>query len=79
MLEEEEYIGEVIWFRADWGYGFIHWVKDGVIQKDIFAHFSDINFEGFKLLKAGQKVSFSIGINHDNEKKAINIKVIENE
>ena len=46
--------GTVKWFDVRKGYGFIS-DEDGV---DCFVHFSNINMEGFKRLKAGQTVSF---------------------
>tara|TARA_Y100000310_G_C20583436_1_gene764152 strand:+ start:88 stop:357 length:270 start_codon:yes stop_codon:yes gene_type:complete len=76
VLNEESFTGEVVWFHIERGYGFIAWEKEGVKQKDMFCHFSDIDLEGFKLLKGGQKVSFSIGANNDGEPKAIDVKII---
>ncbi|WP_333860680.1 cold-shock protein [Clostridium sp.] len=46
--------GTVKWFNENKGFGFITG-EDGV---DIFAHFSQINSEGYKSLEEGQKVSF---------------------
>ena len=74
MTDLEVYTGEVIWFQH--GIGFISWEKDGVKQADMFCHFSDLTMVGFKLLKAGQKVSFSIGQNNAGKPKAINVTVI---
>ncbi len=48
--------GTVKWFNADKGFGFITG-EDGV---DVFAHFSQINVDGFKTLEEGQSVSFEI-------------------
>lgn len=47
--------GKVKWFNNAKGYGFI--VEDGG-SEDLFAHFSAIEMEGYKTLKAGQAVSF---------------------
>ncbi|AKX51939.1 cold-shock protein [Thiopseudomonas alkaliphila] len=47
--------GKVKWFNNTKGYGFI--VVDGG-QQDIFAHHSAINMEGYRSLKAGQKITF---------------------
>lgn len=47
--------GTVKWFNNSKGYGFI--VEDGD-SEDLFAHFSSIQMEGYKTLKAGQKVIF---------------------
>ena len=49
--------GTVKWFNSAKGYGFI--CPDGGGQ-DVFAHFSSIVMEGYKTLKAGQKVSFEV-------------------
>ncbi|MDM1717220.1 cold shock domain-containing protein [Thiopseudomonas alkaliphila] len=48
--------GKVKWFNNTKGYGFI--VVDGG-QQDIFAHHSAINMEGYRSLKAGQKLTSS--------------------
>ena len=74
MTDLEVYNGEVIWFSN--GFGFLSWEKDGVKQTDMFTHYSDLNMAGFKLLKAGQKVSFSIGQNNAGKPKAIDVTVI---
>jgi len=75
-LKKEVYTGLVAWFHIKRGYGFIEWKKEGINQTDMFCHFSDIDLDGFKLLKGGQAVSFSIGTNHDGDPKAINVKII---
>lgn len=49
--------GIVKWFNSAKGYGFI--CPDGGGQ-DVFAHFSSIVMDGYKSLKAGQKVCFDI-------------------
>ena len=49
--------GKVKWFNNAKGYGFI--IEDGKTE-DLFAHFSAIQMEGYKTLKAGQAVSFEI-------------------
>lgn len=76
MSDLKVYNGEVVWFGAGFGYGFIAWEKDGVKQPDMFAHFSDIESNGFKLLKTGQLVTFTIGINNAGKPKATEIKVV---
>jgi CspA family cold shock protein len=50
-------IGTVKWFNNAKGYGFI--LPDGG-GDDLFAHFSSIQMEGYKTLKAGQAVCFEI-------------------
>jgi len=49
--------GIVKWFNNAKGYGFI--LADDN-PEDLFAHFSSIEMDGYKTLKAGQKVSFDI-------------------
>lgn len=53
----ERYIGTVKWFSAPKGYGFIG-RDDG--EEDVFVHFSAVQMEGYKRLKEGQKVEFSV-------------------
>ena len=77
MSEQEVYTGEVIWFHIERGYGFISWEIDGQKQDDMFIHYSDIELDGFKLLKAGQMVSFTVGENNDGRPKAINVAIVE--
>ncbi len=48
--------GTVKWFNAEKGFGFIT-TEEG---NDVFAHFSQINKEGFKTLEEGQEVEFNV-------------------
>jgi CspA family cold shock protein len=50
--------GTVKWFNDAKGFGFI--TPDGG-GKDLFAHFSAIEGNGFKTLKEGQRVTFVLG------------------
>lgn len=47
--------GVVKWFNAEKGYGFITPESGG---KDLFAHFSEIQSNGFKTLEENQRVSY---------------------
>lgn len=76
MESSKLYYGEVIFFSPKRGYGFIKWEIDGVDQKDLFVHYSDINCDGFKTLYKGQKISFTLGINKNNIPKAIEVLVL---
>ncbi|AEI43929.1 MULTISPECIES: cold shock domain-containing protein [Paenibacillus] len=48
--------GQVKWFNAEKGYGFIAG-EDGT---EVFVHFSAIQSDGFKTLDEGQDVEFDI-------------------
>ena len=48
--------GTVKWFNGEKGFGFI----TGEDGNDVFAHFSQINSEGYKSLDEGQKVSYDV-------------------
>lgn len=47
--------GTVKWFNNSKGYGFV--VAENSTE-ELFAHYSSIQMEGYKSLKAGQAVSF---------------------
>jgi len=49
--------GTVKWFNNAKGYGFILPDEGG---EDLFAHYTSIQMDGYKTLKAGQMVSFDI-------------------
>jgi len=49
--------GKVKWFNNAKGYGFIN--EEGK-SDDLFAHYSAIQMDGYKTLKAGQAVSFDV-------------------
>jgi len=78
MQEEKKvYYGEVLFFDPKRGYGFAQWDNEGVKQRDIFIHFSDINMEGFKTLYKAQKISFSLGVNKHGAPKAIEVAIVK--
>lgn len=70
-MQEEKFIGTVIWFNNL--YGFI--ARDN--EPDLFVHWSDVISDGFKTLKKGQKVNFSIGLNNRKQPKAIEVSIVE--
>lgn len=76
-MSDAKFTGEVLWFDAKRGYGFIGWTKDGVQQKDLFVHFSDILCDGFKTLYKKQQVSFGLGTNKHGAPKAIEVEVLK--
>ncbi|MGL4253554.1 MAG: cold-shock protein [Fusobacteriaceae bacterium] len=48
--------GTVKWFNEEKGFGFI----TGEDGKDVFAHFSEIQKDGFKKLTEGEEVTFEV-------------------
>ncbi|MGM0593246.1 MAG: cold-shock protein [Pseudomonadota bacterium] len=50
--------GVVKWFNNDKGYGFV--LMDGESRDEVFVHHSAIDMEGFKTLRHGQQVEFSL-------------------
>jgi CspA family cold shock protein len=57
-MTEERINGVVKWFSNEKGYGFI--LKNDDSEVECFVHYSSILMDGYKTLKAGQKVSFQI-------------------
>jgi CspA family cold shock protein len=66
-------IGKVKWFNNAKGYGFLNASN---VDHDIFIHYSSIEMEGYKYLKAGQVVEYNL---QDGPKglHAVNIKPFE--
>jgi CspA family cold shock protein len=66
--------GTVKWFNNAKGYGFILPDTGG---EDLFAHYSAIQMDGYKTLKAGQAVEFD-RVEGDKGYHALNIRSVEN-
>lgn len=64
--------GTVKWFHRSRGYGFITG-EDGA---DIYAHYTDIVKDGFKTLKANQKVTYDVTTDDKGRTRAVNIKEV---
>lgn len=67
--------GIVKWFNNAKGFGFILCDEN---SEDIFAHYSAIEMDGFRTLKAGQPVEFEIQ-QGDKGLHAANIRVAQNQ
>ncbi len=65
-------VGTVKWFNDQKGFGFIT-PDDGA--PDVFAHFSEIQADGFKTLTEGQKVEFEVQ-QGDKGPRAANIRPV---
>ncbi|MCG7427550.1 cold-shock protein [Helcobacillus sp. ACRRO] len=50
-------LGEVKWFNAEKGFGFIDLDGGGA---DVFVHHSQIDMDGFRTLAEGQRVEFEL-------------------
>ncbi|MFZ3151448.1 MAG: cold-shock protein [Anaerolineaceae bacterium] len=68
----ERCVGTIKWFSAPKGYGFIG-QENG---EDVFVHFSAIEMDGYKRLKEGQSVEFTIE-EGPKGKQAANVVIIE--
>lgn len=66
-------IGKVKWFNNAKGFGFILSDSGG---EDLFAHYSSIQMDGYKTLKAGQTVSFEV-VQGDKGLHATQITLLE--
>ena len=66
--------GRVKWFNNDKGYGFIEY--EGLVNEDIFVHYSAIDQEGYKSLKEGEIVEFTL-IETAKGCQAINIREVK--
>jgi len=51
-------IGICKWFNNERGYGFV--LEGENADVEYFVHFSSIEMDGYKTLKAGQKISFEL-------------------
>lgn len=65
--------GKVKWFNNSKGFGFIV-PNDQTI--DVFAHFSQIQMDGYRTLKTNQTVEFDL-VDGEKGKQAQNIRLIE--
>ena len=57
-MSEERVSGIVKWFNAERGFGFIN--QDGDDQNEYFVHYSYIHMDGYKSLRAQQRVTFKL-------------------
>ena len=73
-MSEKVFTGTVCWFNSRLGTGFI--LRDDG-KTDIFVHYSDIIMEGFKVLMAGDKVSFVEDMSFKNKLKAGKVTLLE--
>lgn len=65
--------GSVKWFSNQRGYGFIE--RDDK-DRDVFVHHQNIDMEGYRTLKPGQRVEFSVEM-IDKGPNAVEVKILE--
>lgn len=65
--------GKVKWFNNAKGFGFV--VPEGS-KEEVFAHYSQIQMDGYKTLKTGQVVEFEL-ISSEKGKQAQNIQRVK--
>lgn len=68
-----KYKGIVKWFDAKKGFGFI--VSER-FEEDIMLHFSELQMNGFKTAKTGDRVGFDLDENREEGLAAVNIHVL---
>lgn len=66
--------GRVKWFNNEKGYGFIEY--EGLVNEDIFVHYSAIDQDGYKSLKEGEIVEFTL-IETAKGCQAINVREVK--
>lgn len=65
--------GRVKWFSDKLGYGFIECSE---LDKEVFVHFSEIQMDGYKSLKEGDIVGFTL---EEESGKAIKVEILKSE
>lgn len=68
----KRYKGRTKWFSADRGYGFCT-VDDDPDKKEYFIHYSVIEMDGYKTLRAKQPITFELK-ETDKGVQAVNVK-----
>ena len=66
--------GVVKWFNAKKGFGFL--VADDGTDQDVFVHYSEIQTEGFRTLREGDKVEFELD-DDDKGPRAREVNLLE--
>ena len=65
--------GNVKWFDARKGYGFING-EDG---EEIYVHYTSVVCEGFRVLRYGQHVEYESEVAADGRRQAANVRVVK--
>lgn len=73
MAEAGRLIGTVKWFSGQKGFGFVSPDEGG---DDLFVHQTEIQSEGFRTLREGQKVEFRVDSKEDGRSKAVEVVIL---
>ncbi|KAL2241824.1 glycine-rich protein 2-like [Sesamum indicum] len=73
MADAGRSIGTVKWFSGQKGFGFVA-PDDG--GDDLFVHQTEIQTEGFRTLREGQRVEFKIDSREDGRSKAVDVVIL---
>lgn len=65
-------VGNVKWFNSVKGWGFIEYSQG----PDVFVHHSEIQQQGYRTLKQGQRVEFEV-VQGDKGLQATNVRPLE--
>ncbi|KAL2467710.1 Cold shock protein 1 [Forsythia ovata] len=73
MADVTRFIGTVEWFSGQKGFGFIAPDEGG---DDLFVHQTEIQSEGFRTLREGQRVEFKVDSREDGRNKAVDVIIL---
>ncbi|KAK6115557.1 hypothetical protein DH2020_007826 [Rehmannia glutinosa] len=73
MADAGRSIGTVKWFSGQKGFGFVSPNEGGV---DLFVHQTEIQSEGFRTLREGQRVEFKVDSGEDGRSKAVDVVIL---
>lgn len=73
MADVRRFIGTVKWFSGQKGFGFIAPDEGG---DDLFVHQTEIQSDGFRTLREGQRVEFKVDSREDGRNKAVDVIIL---
>ncbi|XP_057809775.1 cold shock protein 2-like [Salvia miltiorrhiza] len=73
MADVARSAGTVKWFSGQKGFGFVSPDAGG---DDLFVHQTEIQTEGFRTLREGQRVEFAVDCREDGRSKAVDVVIL---
>ncbi|XP_022894778.1 cold shock protein 2-like [Olea europaea var. sylvestris] len=73
MADVRRFVGTVKWFSVQKGFGFIAPEEGG---DDLFVHQTEIQSDGFRTLREGQRVEFKVDNREDGRSKAVDVIIL---